>query len=73
MLVDPQDERQLAQIVADLLQEPDRRAKMGRSAKRWVRENFTMDKIAQRYIDFYETVLNFHRSSKFKLEKALVN
>ncbi len=73
MLVDPQDERQLAQIVADLLQDPDRRAKMGRSANRWVRENFTMDKIAQRYIDFYETVLNFRRSSKFKLEKALVN
>lgn len=73
MLAEPQDERKLAQIVADLLQDPDRRAKMGRSANRWIHENFTMDKIAQRYIDFYETVLDFRRSSKFKLEKALVH
>lgn len=57
VLVDRQDEQGLAEVVCALWQNSVRRHELGKKAKNWVRENFTIEKIAMDYIDFYESVL----------------
>lgn len=62
VLVDRQNEQRLAEIVFDLLHDSARRRKLGAKAKSWVGANFTIDRIAKEYIDFYRHVLSFrHR------------
>lgn len=57
VLVDPQDEEGLFCAVLRLLQNLQDATALGSSATAWVRANFTMDVIAQRYVTFYNTVL----------------
>ncbi|NUN06083.1 MAG: glycosyltransferase [Bdellovibrio sp.] len=57
MLVDRQDEQRLAEVVYGLLHDSARRRKLGAKAKNWVAANFTIDKIAGNYVDFYHHVL----------------
>jgi len=57
ILADPQDETGLAHAVLNLLQDPERLQKMGQKATRWTLENFTIDKIASKYLDFYRQIL----------------
>jgi len=62
LLVEPDDEVGLAQAVVQLLQQPQRRRQMGRNAQTFVKDKFTIDKIAQKYIDFYQQVREHSRS-----------
>jgi glycosyltransferase involved in cell wall biosynthesis len=59
ILVDPQDEKALTQAVLDLLRDQARRVEMGRRARPWIQARFTMDAIAQRYVDFYRHVREY--------------
>lgn len=62
VLVDRQDEQRLAVVVCDLLHDSARRHELGAKAKSWVGANFTIDKIANEYVDFYQQVQAFrHR------------
>lgn len=60
VLVDRQDEERLAEAVCGLLQDSARRHRLGEKAKSWVAENFTINKIAGNYVDFYHHVLASH-------------
>lgn len=61
VLVDRQDEQRLAEVVYELLHDSVRRRKLGAKAKSWIGANFTIDKIAGDYVDFYQHVLAFRR------------
>jgi glycosyltransferase involved in cell wall biosynthesis len=62
VLVERQDEQRLAEVACDLLHDSAKRRKLGAKAKSWIGANFTIDKIAREYIDFYHHVLAFrHR------------
>ncbi|WP_298889944.1 glycosyltransferase family 4 protein [uncultured Serinicoccus sp.] len=50
----PGDAEALADVLADLLHDPARRAEMARSARAWVREHRTWSAIATRYDEVYE-------------------
>ena len=57
LLVEPDDEDGLVQAMLSLLQYPEQRATMGGKAKSWIGKNFTIEKISQKYVDFYQQVL----------------
>jgi glycosyltransferase involved in cell wall biosynthesis len=57
ILVDPENEDGIAQAALTLLTNELSRLEMGERAKVWIFENFNMEKISQRYIDFLEKVL----------------
>lgn len=59
VLVDRQDEQRLAEAVYELLHDSARRRKLGAKAKSWIGANFTIDKIAGDYVDFYQQVQAF--------------
>ncbi|WP_299450874.1 glycosyltransferase family 4 protein [uncultured Serinicoccus sp.] len=50
----PGDAEALADVLAELLHDPARRAEMARSARAWVREHRTWSAIATRYDEVYE-------------------
>jgi len=58
ILVPRSDEEALATAIQDLLRQPDRRSRLGDSAKAWVEQNFTISLIAQRYASFYQQVMS---------------
>ena len=62
LLVEPDDERALADAAAGLLADPGRRQDMGRAASDWVRQHFDLDRISESYIDFYVSVTGEHVS-----------
>jgi glycosyltransferase involved in cell wall biosynthesis len=62
LLVEPDDEVGLVQAVVQLLQQPQRLRQMGRNAQIFVKDKFTIDKIAPKYIDFYQQVREHSRS-----------
>jgi glycosyltransferase involved in cell wall biosynthesis len=55
-LVDPQEEEKFSAIVVRLLRSQEERNKIGIQAKKWITENFAMDQIVQKYLDFYRSV-----------------
>jgi glycosyltransferase involved in cell wall biosynthesis len=57
LLVEPSDEESLATALCGLLQQPERRRRMGTDARAWVERNFSMGQVAQQYCSFYERVL----------------
>lgn len=64
VLVDPDEEDEMARHVLRLLNQPARRAEMGTQAKDWVQEHFTIDEVAERYAAFYREVLGRGRGRK---------
>jgi glycosyltransferase involved in cell wall biosynthesis len=60
ILAPPEDEA-LAAAVLELLRDPDTRLRYGRRAKSWVGEHFTMDRVARRYLNFYEELTQGRR------------
>ena len=64
ILVDPADESGLAQSVQNLLQNAERRYRMGQAAREWIEKKFTIDKIVGKYIEFYESVLKSRTSRR---------
>jgi glycosyltransferase involved in cell wall biosynthesis len=57
LLVDKEDEVGLASAVLSVLQDPARSHALGLQAKKWIRANFDIEKIAQKYLAFYQQVL----------------
>lgn len=56
-LADPQDEEALTNAVLTLLTDQNLRAEFGQRAQKWVGQNYTMDHIAERYLNFYQQLL----------------
>jgi glycosyltransferase involved in cell wall biosynthesis len=57
ILVEPQNETGLAQAVLQLIQHPELRLKLGKQAEQWIQEHFTIDKVVDKHLDFYQQVL----------------
>lgn len=60
-LVSPEDEKGFSDAVLRLAGDGGIRAEMGRKAALYVGENFTLRKIASRYLEFYEKALALRR------------
>jgi len=54
LLVDPADERQLAETIRYLVENPEERARMGANDRRYVEEEFDWKKVATRYSSIYQ-------------------
>ncbi len=55
-LVDPGNERQLAEKIKYLMDHPEEKEQMGRNGRKMVVEQYSWDKIAERYVDIYNRV-----------------
>jgi glycosyltransferase involved in cell wall biosynthesis len=53
VLVGAEDEEGLAGALLDLLRDPALRCRLGERAREWVLREFAIDRIAQRYLEFY--------------------
>lgn len=65
-LVESGDYDGLAVALAGLLQDPDRRAALGRNARRFAQQNFSLETISSRYEELYAELLK----RKSRLKKA---
>jgi len=66
-LVPPRSPQPFADRVVELLQDPERRKKMGAAARREVRERFDSDRVAERYLETYQDVLGPDAPSRDRL------
>ena len=57
-LVEPANEKQLAEKIKYLLDHPEKWEKMGRNSRKLAEEEFDWSKIADRYLEVYEEVSN---------------
>ena len=57
VLVERHNEEGLAHALRDLLQQRDRRLRLGQAARAWVERNFLMSHVAQQYAAFYEQLV----------------
>jgi glycosyltransferase involved in cell wall biosynthesis len=57
ILVDPSNTNEVTGAIQKLIKFPDLRADMGKNAKAFVSEGFSMEKIAKRYTDFFDGIL----------------
>jgi glycosyltransferase involved in cell wall biosynthesis len=57
LLVDPKNSEGLRNAIASLLDDPERRRRMGTQAHAWVSQNYTSEAMALKYRDMYEEVL----------------
>ena len=57
-LIPPQEEDLFVVHILRLLNGPAEKAMLGKQARKWVQENFSMDLIASKYLDFYQNVLS---------------
>ena len=57
-MVDPDNEEEFVSKLVHLLRSPKQRMEIGIYAQEWVRNNFTLDAIVPKYIEFYEYVRN---------------
>ena len=57
LLVPPKSPKKIAESVIDLLNNEDKRIKMGNAARKTIEERFTWDMIAKRYMVNYENLL----------------
>ncbi|MBT9145992.1 MAG: Spore coat protein SA [candidate division WS2 bacterium] len=55
-LVEPANEKQLAQKIKYLLDHPERWEEMGKNSRRLAEEEFEWSKIAEKYLKVYEEV-----------------
>ncbi len=58
LLVDPQDEHQLADAVLSLIQNPDLATRMGQSGKKKVLSNYTWPHVARRFREAYQLTID---------------
>jgi len=56
-LVEPGNERQLAEKIKYLIDNPEERERMGKNSRKLAREEFDWEKIAERYLKVYEEVV----------------
>ncbi|HET8888495.1 MAG TPA: glycosyltransferase family 4 protein [Candidatus Angelobacter sp.] len=57
LLVDPKDSEGLRKAIASLLDDPERRRRMGDQAHAWVSRNYTAKAMALKYREMYDDVL----------------
>lgn len=62
LLVPPGDAPALARALAELLQDPERRAAMGRRARIRAEERFGLERVAASYLDLYRRLLAEHEA-----------
>jgi len=55
-LVEPENEKQLAEKIKYLIDNPEERERMGENSRKLAREEFDWEKIAERYLKVYEEV-----------------
>jgi glycosyltransferase involved in cell wall biosynthesis len=57
LLVAPKDPEGLQNAIASLLNDPERRRRLGDQAHAWVSQNYTSEAMALKYREMYEEVL----------------
>ena len=57
MLATPHDPKELAEGIAYILKNQERRESIGRAARRKVEENYSYPVVSRQYIDLYEQLL----------------
>jgi glycosyltransferase involved in cell wall biosynthesis len=60
ILVEPRDERQLAEAIIRILSNPDLRHRMGEDAMQWIQTELSWRKISAQTIAVYEKAIAFH-------------
>ena len=63
-LVSKNDPRALAESILKLLHDDNLRGKMGRAARRWVHENFTWDRVAEKMYECYSDLCGINKPAK---------
>ena len=58
ILIERNDEAAFAEAIIQLLQQPERRQRLGYAAREWVEENFALPRIAEEFDAFYKDVLS---------------
>ncbi len=61
LLVNPDDATALSKAMRYLIRNERAREKMGRGARTFIRENYSIDLVAERYIDLYQSILTGRR------------
>jgi glycosyltransferase involved in cell wall biosynthesis len=61
LLVPPGDERALSEAIAELLRDPSRRREMGEAARRWVSENFPLERTVSQVEDLFQRLIRGER------------
>jgi glycosyltransferase involved in cell wall biosynthesis len=56
-LVEPSDDQAFVNAVLQLCRNPQQRITMAQCAQEWVRSKFTIETVAQQYVDFFQQVL----------------
>jgi glycosyltransferase involved in cell wall biosynthesis len=64
LLVPPNDPQKLAEAIAELLRDPQRRVQLGRQGQAAVLSQFTDDHMAAKMLQLYEELLPWHPPSK---------
>jgi glycosyltransferase involved in cell wall biosynthesis len=64
LLVPPNDPQKLAEALAELLRDPQRRRQLGEQGQRAVRREFTDDHMADKMLRLYEELLQWQPSSR---------
>jgi glycosyltransferase involved in cell wall biosynthesis len=64
VLVEPNDPKKLAETIAELLRDPQRRRQLGEQGQRAVRRDFTDDHMAAKMLQLYEELLQWRPSSR---------
>jgi glycosyltransferase involved in cell wall biosynthesis len=58
LLVNPDDVKGLSEAILYLVRHKEERDQLGRRARTFIRENYSIDSIADRYISLYQSMLN---------------
>jgi glycosyltransferase involved in cell wall biosynthesis len=58
LLVNPDDVKGLSEALLYLLRHKEERAELGRRSRRFIKENYSIDSIADRYISLYQSMLS---------------
>ncbi|MBH8571665.1 glycosyltransferase family 4 protein [Nostocaceae cyanobacterium CENA369] len=70
LLVPPRNAKALATAILQLLKSPDQRILMGTRSEMHVRENFSLQKVADSYTNIYYRVLGLSHSEQLQLNKS---
>ena len=65
-LVEPEDAQGLAEALIELLEDPDKRRRMGREAQKRVRDAFAIGTIAADYLELWQNLTSEHTSPSHK-------
>ena len=58
-LVEPGNERQLAEKIRHLIENEEERERMGKNSRKLAEEKFSWEKIADRYVEVYENIIRW--------------